>query len=256
MASFCVATFNVGSLYANIDVAYPLLQKVISQYRPHVLCMQELPMEKALIDDLCQWGEYPFVVTKTTSKSHVNIGEDMGLAIFSRFPMGKPTFLHLHKPDREIFYKGKQEFWHDKLYMSVPLLLNSHTPASQIRVITGHGFPFHRYGLEKPEEAQLISPSLAQIDQWVSEFLQQDPAVPVVIAADFNLSDPTAYMPQSRQTLADVFYHQATRPSGRKTDAIFLPDNAEIGQRVNWISPKENEKFVFDHNFIAAHWIL
>ena len=256
MTELCVATWNIGSLYADYDTAYPLLRQVISQYRPGVLCMQEMPMQQSLIDDICKWGNYSFTVTKTTSESHINKGKDMGIAVFSQYPLGEPTLLPLEKPDREIFYKEKQEYWHDKWFLSVPLFPEHGSPVSQIQVITGHGFPFHRYGLEKPEETNLIAPSLARVDRWVSETLQQTPAIPVLIAADFNITDPTAYMPRCRQCMTDVFRHQFTRPFGRKTDAIFLPRNAVVTNTMNWISPQRDGSYLFDHNFIAAYWAL
>lgn len=256
MTSLSIATWNIGSLYANYEKAYPLLQTVISQYRPQVLCMQEVPMQQALVDDICKWGDYPFVVTKATSESHVNKGKEMGIAVFSQYPQGEPTLLPLEKPDREIFYKGKQEYWHDKWFLSVALFPEACSPVSQIQVVTGHGFPFHRYGLEKPEETNLIAPSLERVDRWVSETLQQTPAIPVLIAADFNITDPAAYMPRCSQCMTDVFRHQFTRPFGRKTDAIFLPSNAVVTNTVNWISPRWDGCYVFDHNFIAADWRL
>ncbi len=256
MTSLCVATWNIGSLYADYETAYPLLRAVVSQYRPGVLCMQEMPMQQALVEDICKWGNYPFVVSKVTSESHINKGQNMGIAVFSRYQLGEPTLLPLEKPGREIFYKGKQEYWHDKWFLSVPLFTDPDSPIPQIQVVTGHGFPFHRYGLEKPEEANLITPSLARVDRWVAEVLRQAPTVPVVVAADFNITDPTFFMPRCQQWMRDVFRHQFTRPFGRKTDAVFLPRNAAVTNTVNWVSPQRDGSYVFDHNFIAANWAL
>ena len=246
-----VATWNIGSLYADYAVNWPYLQQMLRSQTVDVLCMQEVPHEEELLQAICDVGGFSYSLFQITSISHIHKGHDMGVAVFSRFPIKALQTIHLDKPTVPIAYQGKTEVWHDKYFLAFVC----HLAEQKVAMVTGHGFPFHRYGLENEGNYGIIQPSFVQLDKWVEE-LPDDTRL-LCMAADFNLATPLRFMPYCRQHFRDVFQDEATRPSGRKTDAVLIPHGVRAVEKTNILPPwkhatADNPRGIFDHNFIAA----
>lgn len=243
-----VATWNIGSLYTDYERNLDYLQSVIRSVDTDILCMQETPKQPALWENICTWGGFPHRLYHTTSISHICTDNDMGISVFSRFPIEQLEIRKLTKPTVEIFYNGKQEYWHDKYFMAVKCVLGDRP----VMLVTGHGFPFHRYGLENPENHHLIAPSFRELDTWLAA-LPETCQLPVLCAAaDFNITDPLPFMPKTAAQYRDVFHGDATRPSGRKTDGILIPGGISDVKKTNIPAHTIDGQRIFDHNFIMA----
>ena len=243
-----VATWNIGSLYSDYSRNLAYIQTLLSHQQADILCMQEVPKQEALLQDICRWGGFSHRVFHTTSISHVCQGTDMGIAVFSRFPMGAPEILKLTKPAVAVSYKGRPEVWHDKYFLAVCCDLGS----QQALVVTGHGFPFHRYDLENPENDHIIRPSFRELDAWFS-CLPARFGMPVTCAAaDFNMTDPMPFLEIGSKQYRDLFCGEVTRPFGRKTDCILVRDGTCVAEKINITPPEENGEEWMDHHFILA----
>ena len=243
-----VATWNIGSLYDQHERNLQYVENLLTAQKIDILCMQELPKEAALLDQICAWGGFSCRVYHTTSVSHVGQGHDMGISVFSRFPLGQPDILKLTKPTVEIFYKGRQEYWHDKCFMAVPCDL----PGQKMLVVTGHGFPFHRYDLENPENYHIIRPSFREMDAWFGALPEKQGMPVLCAAADFNMTDPMPFLEVSGKPYRDLFHGQVTRPFGRKTDGLLISQNVRVTELVNITPPEEQGAQIMDHHFILA----
>ena len=243
-----VATWNIGSLYKDYTENVKHLRRILTDSRIDILCMQEVPRQESLLEDICTWGGFPYHVFHTTSVSHVFQGHDMGIAVFSRFPLGTPDVLKLTKPTVAVSHNGQQETWHDKFFMVVSCALDP----QPMLVVTGHGFPFHRYDLEHPEHYHLIRPSFRELDAWLAGLAEQYGSPVLCAAADFNITDPMPFMPRSARQYRDVLRGQPTRPSGRKTDAILIPGSVTPGEIINISIRSDSGAALFDHNFVSS----
>lgn len=243
-----VATWNIGSLYTDYARNLAYIHTVLSQQQADVLCMQEFPRQEALLQDICQWGGFSHHIFHTTSISHVCRETDMGIAVFSRFPLGSPEVLKLTNPTVPISYKGRPEVWHDKYFLAVSCDL----PDRQTLLVTGHGFPFHRYDLENPENYHIIRPSFRELDEWFSRLSDRYGMPVLCAAADYNITDPMPFLDISGKQYRDLFHGAVTRPFGRKTDGILVQRDAQIREKINITPPEENGQEVIDHHFIMA----
>lgn len=243
-----VATWNIGSLYANFDSNLQYLEKLLSQQTVDILCMQEVPAQESLLHHITTTGGFQHCIFKTTSQSHICQENDMGIAVFSRYTITQLDSIKLNKPTVPISYNGKPEIWHDKYFMAVLCEKEN----KKLILVTGHGFPFHRYQLEQPSKYAIISPSFEHLDNWIELLHQRYPKTAFCMAADFNIKSPLFFMQQCNQQYVDIFENEGTRPSGRKTDAILLPHKTPVLHKENIKSPIENGCPQFDHNYISA----
>lgn len=239
-----VATWNIGSLYTDYDRNLAYLQRMITEQKPDILCMQEFPRREELFQKVCAWGDFPGYLFHTTSISHICTENHMGVAVFSRFPLTQLEVFKLTKPTVEIFYKGRQEYWHDKYFMAVSCQIGERP----VLMVTGHGFPFHRYDLENEASRPIIQPSFTQLDGWFCGLAERFSLPMLCAAADFNITAALPFMPQSAKKYRDVFQGDATRPFGRKTDGILIGENVRLKEKINIYPPED----VYDHHFILA----
>lgn len=246
MSIITIASFNIGSLYTNIHHNLSYLKSLIEEHSIDVLCMQEFPDDRQLLNNVVQWGIFQDYFYKTTSLSHVCHEHDMGIVVFSKKQILSLESLKLDVPKCQVKYNGVVEEWHDKYFLCSTIAFNP----QPIMIITGHGFPFHRYGLENAENKDIIEPSFKKLDIWIEE--QRKKADNVFIAADFNLRNPLDYMPYSNRFFSDVFDNIPTRPSGRKTDGIWRPKGMTVMQSENITIRDCDGTALFDHNFILA----
>ena len=232
-----LATWNIGSLYDGKENRHDTLHKTLMHYSPDVTAIEELPEVDSLIESIkCSLGaEYHKFIR--CSESHVAQGKNMGICIFSKYPIGRANVLHvgeLSVTDYE--YQGRIEHLHRKYFMAAEINM----PEGETHlVVTGHGYPVHRYSI--PEA--VYAPAFTQIDGWISELLSEYDVKKTYMLCDFNIPRPLDYMPLSAEKFKDPLEHVGTRPSGRKTDSILVNRDTVVYEIVN-------VAVGFDHNFV------
>lgn len=242
MPIISIATFNVGSLYSDYESNLAALERLLGSVSPDVLCLQELPDDRELIEKIKSLTGLEHCIYRITSESHVNEGGNMGIAILTRVPAEPCSVLKLDKPTVEIYYNGRQEYWHDKYYIAA----RADIGGSPVLLVTGHGFPFHRYNLECAEGEVHISPCFAQLESWLLSLAGENPDAPLLIMADLNITDALDFMPALAHSHFDIFKGQATRPYNRKTDAVIVPHATPVRTVENL--PVTG----YDHHYISA----
>ena len=255
MTNLTISTWNIGSLHdgPHYDRNLNYLRSVLTEHPTDILCLQECPHDPELLQQLKTWTGLTNALYFITSESHIDLQHDMGLLILSRLPVTDLRQVKPDKPQVEAWHKGNREYWHEKLFVAVKCAYND----NPLTVVTGHGFPFHRYGLDDGAHDDVIAPSFTRIDQWIEELRKEFPNTLFCFAADFNYGEPLRFMPRLREAFADAFDGEATRPSGRKTDAILLPREYHPESECNVVAPlDEKGRGWFDHNYISATYSL
>lgn len=242
-----ISTWNIGSLYVDFNENIKHLENLMLNYGQDILCMQEFPDNTELVNKIMQWGGFKHFRFTRTSESHIQHESDMGVAVFSKGEITPLKTVCLPTPTVEISYNGRREYWHAKYFTAHMCEING----KSFLLVTGHGFPFHRYRLENPEGYPVIRPSFLALDEWLRELYGDYGNQNIYIAADFNISDPISFMPFCSTQFFDAFRGDATRPSGRKTDAIFLPNGCKLTGKSNF-RMMNGDKPIFDHNFISV----
>ena len=205
------------------------------------LCFQEFPNDNDLINRIKTWGDFTDYSYKVCCKSHVTENIDVGVVIFSKYKINESCYFNLPIIENiELIYQGKKEIFHKKFFVCIKTQINKNA----VNIISGHGYPFYRYNI--PES--ISSGVFDSVDNWIKSFLEND-INSTIMAGDMNVVDPLEYMGFCKKNMYDVFYGISTRPSGRKTDAIIVPN---CGKVVNMTNIKSN----FDHNIIQADIIL
>lgn len=248
MAGIKIATWNIGSLYVDFGANFPYFEETVSDLKADIFCMQEFPVKESMVDEVMRIGGFSYYKLNRTSESHINKESDMGIAIFSKFPIEQIDLIELPKPKIKAFREGKEERWHSKFF-TINLCK---TPTKDIVIITGHGFPFHRYNLEHPDYYNVICESFSVLDGWISDFVKKNKNTDVYLSADFNLTDPLSFMPVCNESYFDAFCGDATRPSGRKTDAVLIPNHGRLTEKKNLVLRSPDGNPVFDHNCIGV----
>lgn len=226
-----VGCWNIGSMISNLDKNSKYVLDIITKYSPDIMCFQEFPDNAKTREQILMALDVKYSIFEIISESHVAPNTNMGLFVCSKYELSHHETIQLPKPQVGAFRNGKEEFWHDKSFLKTSFFFNG----KNIALITGHGFPFYRYGLNEYEHSYVYQ----GVDAWIDAFSEQVK----LIAADFNSSCPIRHLPKVSHNHIDAFFNIATRPSGRKTDAIILPKWIEVTNAIN-ISGD------FDHNFL------
>ena len=253
MDTLRLATWNIGSLHVNYQANVQALKRIVEGYPQDILCMQEFPNDVDLTRNIMEWGGFSGFLFLETSESHVFKEANMGNAIFSKWGLERVDTIQLPTPAVQVAYNGRPETWHPKFFTANLCDVGNDV---KILLITGHGFPFHRYQLENPRQKHIIRPPFMCLDEWASQLREKYIFEKVYMAADFNIANPLEYMPLCQSYGVDVFAGEATRPSGRKTDAIILPKGCKLLKKDNITMVNDSEGIRFDHNFIAAEFAI
>lgn len=211
-----LATWNIGSLYENYDDYIITIQNQIQSCNIDILCLQEFPNLSSLFEIIYLCGNYNYHYFTEYSPSHVLVGKNMGIAIFSKVPLNHTGTYKLQKPQITVKYHGNIETLHDKVFLAVKTQFDK----EQYLILSVHGFPFHRYGLDHRND--LFDFEYHPLDNILTQIIQTQTYNHIIIGGDFNCEDATQYIPSLSNDFYDVFQNDPTRPSGRKTDAIFL----------------------------------
>ena len=235
MGKLRIATWNIGSILADYDHNKAVFLQTIKQDKPNILFLQECPESSSLIEELMKTGLFKDYLYLKTSPSHIQEGWNMGIAIFSVDKLFNEKSIQLTMPNEEIYYNGKQEFWHKKFFMKSSFAWSG----QRFMLITGHGFPFYRYHLKEEEHLFVYQ----EVETFIKENVEPDEIF--IVGADFNAAHSIDYMTSIKADHIDVFDGKATRPSGRKTDAVILPKESFYDNVTN-ISIEG-----YDHNYLS-----
>lgn len=230
-----VATWNIGSVLENYERDKKVFLQTVFRDDPDVLFLQECPSDSQLFAELLSGGRFNNYVYLETSQSHVKQGCTMGIAIFAAGELFSKQNVCLTKPQETIYFNGKQEAWHEKFFLKSSFRFLGKAFA----LITGHGFPFYRYGLKEEDHAFVYH----EIEQFICDTMS--PQEICIIGADFNCKNAIEYM-SFRDTYIDVYAGTPTRASGRKTDSIIFEKSYLYGGVVNDLIEH------FDHNYLAV----
>lgn len=252
MKSVRLATWNIGSLYVDYQKNVSYLKNAIIQHPQDILCLQELPKNDHLINDIMQWGNFPHFKFLETSESHIQKEACMGVAIFSKHSFEVLETLKLPLPTVPISFNGNPEYWHNKYFTASLCDLQE----QKIVLITGHGFPFHRYNLENPAGYDVVRPPFCVLDEWIEQLCTKYEKNTVCMAADFNITSPLPFMRFCQNYFFDAFDGDRTRPAGRKTDAVILPIGSKVLKKENFCLRDDDDQAVFDHHFVSAEFSI
>lgn len=229
-----VATWNVGSVYENNSDNSLVLEDFLTKYNPDVLAVQELPDSGELINKIKTVLNASYHYYQVCSPSHIAKRYDMGICIFSKFPIEFVDKIQLDNLSENTFVvNGKIEKLHRKYFICCKIFVEE----SEMLVVTGHGYPTHRYNIS----SEVFKPSFYQLDEWIS--LLKNKGDSLTLACDFNIPNPLDYMPKLATDHVDPFVFVGTRPSGRKTDSVIVEKYKKIYETV---SVSTN----LDHNFV------
>lgn len=235
MKQIKIATWNIGSLYDGTASRSSTLYTVLRDYSPDILALQELPHQNSLMEEIKEiLGAYGYIHI-TCSRSHV-ANMDMDICIYSKFPIILRDSLQLNALSVTSYIRnGKEEHLHRKSFMSCEITIDQ----EKYCLITGHGYPVHRYGIP----IEIFSPSFMQLDEWISQTVKNYTPENIILACDFNIPNPLFYMEELKKDYLDPLIFLGTRPSGRKTDSIIVHKERKIYELVNIQTG-------FDHNFV------
>lgn len=236
MINLTLMTFNIGSLYSEAPKEREAeLLSLISRLSPDIMCLEELPELPELMDGIASAGGFTGRIYLPCSESHVCRGHRMGIGVYGKLPLKLLDTIALPRPAEYGFSSGRREPIHQKYFCS--LLVSA--PRGAVNIVTGHGYPAHRYSFTR----EVYAPSFSVLDGFIAE--AEHAGTPTVVLADFNIPDPLDCMPRAKATHRDIFDGESTRPSGRKTDGILVPTGTKT-------ITKHNIPTGFDHNCLCA----
>lgn len=235
---FKIATWNIGSLFSDYEKNIKVIESFIKSVNADVFCIQELPDDSNIISAILEWGNFISMRNEVCCPSHITQGLNVGIGIFAKSDILETGYTNLPKPTGCVpIFNGKREVFHEKKFMFV----RTNIANEQVLIITGHGFPFHRYRINE----DLSRSSLEYVDRWIAELKKKYRCNKIYIACDMNVHDAVRFMSKCNKSMTDAFENEPTRPSGRKTDAILISKTEITIKKTNLITG-------FDHNVIAV----
>ena len=273
-----ISSWNIGSLFEKSDTPEFVMEKflsVLSKSNSDILCLQEFPVDCSLDGESLERkietaGSFTQHIVFSCSDNHIVTGKKMGLAVFTKY--SRLSIIEKHKlpnPEIQKSIAGTLEKTHDKYFV---LTEYNDMHKKKFLVVNGHGFPFHRYGIDSgsmcPQKCafdlQKYAYIFTDLDNWIKKITEEYSEYNILICADLNIGCALKLMPFTFSKYTDVFYGEPTRPSGRKTDVVFLPKSLCIQARQNMtvskddrdtiktISAPRSEKRFFDHHLLSC----
>lgn len=273
-----ISSWNIGSLFEKSDTPELVMENflsALSKSNSDILCFQEFPINcsfegEPLERNIEAAGSFTKHVVFSCSDNHIVTGKKMGLAVFTKYAGLKIIEKHkLPNPQIQKNIAGTLEKTHDKYFV---LTEYNDVHKKKFLVVDGHGFPFHRYGIDSgsmcPQQCALELKEYAYIftdlDNWIKKITEAYSEYNILICADLNIGCALQLMPFTFSQYIDVFHGEPTRPSGRKTDAVFLPKSLCVQAIQNMAVSKDDRdtlktsasqnsgKRFFDHHFLSC----
>ncbi|MEA4929820.1 MAG: endonuclease/exonuclease/phosphatase family protein [Candidatus Limiplasma sp.] len=231
-----IATWNIGSLYKNLESYFNILSKQITSTCPDILCLQEftgdLTLSKAIYDEL----GYPYQNFTMLSNNHEMDGTPSGFTMLSKFPFQFMAYFPLRNPDIHYIYNGCEERTYNKGFAKYIIDLRG----DPVTLVTGHGIPFHRCQVSEFHYSDIYH----SLDEWIAESIEETKEW--AIAADFNTDSLSQLCPQIFLSGSDCV-GAPTRANGHKHDYIILPSGVKIHHTMNVLGE-------FDHNYCCVEF--
>lgn len=144
-----IATWNIGEDESNENSivnqdSYAYIKEMIDKYKIDVLCLQEAITNSKLLMPIVNYlkenTELIHGVDLEYAESHINIGSMMGVAICSKYPLtNKETVMFDNPGLMSLQDTGETFVMHDKGFVMADV------EGYNLKVITGHGIPFHHF---------------------------------------------------------------------------------------------------------------
>lgn len=218
-----IATWNIGGgfissqknhVYDIEDIAYFIDE--LKKIDPDVVCLQEVHISEGhnQAEMIAHGLGFEYFETQKLADSHLVEGEDLSLAILSRFPILKRQFHQLTNPKLTFTWRGREVLSHDKGFLEC--LIQS--PESNVSVLCAHMIPFRKFGKD------FCSSEFDVIRNEV-ELIMCSGEVPKILGADMNYADVGAALPKVfERGFKMVLPDTPTTPKGRKYDKIIVSE--------------------------------
>jgi hypothetical protein len=196
-----------------------------AQADARILLLQEVPASLG-----AQLGEIFPGMEPTTWANEVTEGEPpqpMGLVTLTNLSVQEPGRVSFRNPELTSTRGGTTLASHDKGALLTTLIADPSGP--EIIVVNLHALPFYLFDV--PDDGDLVGSIWkafgAELVLELDRPVAPAPATPVLVGGDFNLSDRSAVETAlAGLDLRSTFCHVATRPSGGRTDDVYVSTEA------------------------------
>lgn len=188
----------------------------IQEVQPDIVTLQETHADDHFIQarSIADRVGLPFVINDVYDKSHIEVGQGLGQAILSRFPLHDHSFAFFDNPHFQIT-RPDGAIWHshDK---GVSRVITDLGDGRTLELATTHFIPFRKFGLDPlSEEQRALRESItALLKPSVENFLLQ---------GDFNYnhSSLTGFLTGLFESgVAEIPQMTVTTPFGRTYDHV------------------------------------
>jgi endonuclease/exonuclease/phosphatase family metal-dependent hydrolase len=231
-----LASWNIGGGFIIDYTGRPIKEdlqyfiRALLSLSPDVICLQEVHVSSESESLKCPFIEilkqplgleYACIIPCDLKQhSHIDTQSFLALGIISRHPQVKTSHLVLPNPNLEAVMSD-QSVWrsHDKTLLGTTLQIGS----SQIKIVTGHTVPFHRFG------ADFLEPRFEPIRTAIENYILDEPENSI-FAGDLNYEDIDKLLPRLlRAGFIQALPPGPTEPySQRRHDHILVSKNLHI----------------------------
>jgi exonuclease III len=206
-----------------------ILQHLSTLFEGHdvdTLLLQELPIAKNQDNiisavKIAEVLKFKYRVVHRLSKSHLIENADMGLAIFSKYPLSFLSYCRLPQVNFSIAKNGRIFKSHEKGFIFVEM--QDPAESTTVTLANGHCPSFQFF----EQNAYDYKDTLFKPMETVMSALKAKSGERVLVAGDFNTPHLISLAPR----LFDLFcpaFQAATRIDGRQTDYIFSGKGIKI----------------------------
>lgn len=203
-----IATWNIGEDIRNEDNhltidSYNSICDFINKYEIDIICLQEAITSS---NDLPNMSEYiknntslKYNISLETEKSHINIGNMMGVVICSKFPIDEVNKFMFKNPNWPLI-KDSSSFSHDKGFIFCCI--------KGIKIISCHCIPFKAFGKDPLNHLDIFS----ELDNKLIDTYKENNKM--ILCGDMNYDNVVNYFPKYFE-IADDYIKDATRKDKR-----------------------------------------
>lgn len=238
-----IATWNISSgrlskttkqfdYYDSHEIDY--FVSMLTQYNIDVVCLQEIEgsTKYSMGHDIAERAGMPHVFETYMSPSHITAGNNVGIAVISKFEIIQPQAVRIPYPTFDLVLpNGKPAAMHHKYLQSCTI--------DGIRIVNICHHPMEFLG--HAYETELGQQYTEQLCQFYTDTIDQ----PDIMAGDFNTPDPTAIFSRALHHfgLRDVTPLEPTKPDYHgHLDAIFA--SSRIVSNAAAVVPTRNDHYL------------